>query len=222
LMKHLRPRPHETILETGCGNGRLTEFVAPHARRVIGTDLIDAFIDACRRPPDKAPNTEYHYLRDLAAVDLGGVEKAFTLGVWMYLGEEDALVGALRSYLELLPGLEELVFIEQVKDPARIETVDGSFYCIYRSIGDYTRLFERAGCEVRQIVLAGERKFAPLAKRLFERPESGLYRSLPRSLYRLAPLLFHLDHGFKRVGLAPIPAATAKPIDVVFRLTPRR
>lgn len=221
LMKYLDPQPHETILEIGCGNGRLTEFIAPHAKRIIGTDLIDSFIETCRSYKSKASNTEYYFLRELSDLELSGIEKVFTLGVWMYLREEEDLVGALCSYRKLLPDLKKIIFVEQVKNSSQVENIKDDFYCIYRSIKDYTRIFRRSGFEVCQIIYAGERKFAPLAKIMFEgRSGRFLYRYSPQSTFRLSPNLFYIDHLFKLAGLAPIPAETDKPIDVVFCLQP--
>ncbi len=70
----LIPSPMATVLELGCGTGRVTIPLAPHCRFIRGIDLSPAMIELCRGkltkaniPPDKVAVTE----GDITDFDLG-------------------------------------------------------------------------------------------------------------------------------------------------------
>jgi trans-aconitate 2-methyltransferase len=89
----------ETVIDAGCGSGRVTEvLLARVARgRVIGVDASASMIEAARtRLGDRA---ELH-VADLAAFDLGvRADAILSTATFHWIADHDALFGRLRAHL---------------------------------------------------------------------------------------------------------------------------
>lgn len=211
----------KAFLEIGCGNGRITEFIAHSGQKIYGTDLIDDFVDFCLKNPLKSPLSNYLYLKDLAhALPTLPIELAFTLGVWMYIEDDTSLSTVISNYLNQLPQLKQAIFIEQIKSVRSTETIDQDFYCQYRTLKEYIGIFEKAGLKVEKIHWMGERKYA-WAKRFFgSRAYSG-FKHIPNDVYPfVSSALFHLDHSLMKREICRIPADYQEPTDVIFITSP--
>jgi hypothetical protein len=110
----------------------------------------------------------------------------------MYLENDDDAVELLRNVASILPNPFSAVIIEQVKTEAENQTNEGGFYCRYRSVDGYVRLFERAGFRVTRRRLLPERRNGALYRGL----RVG-YRLLPRAAARLGTHLFAADHALE-------------------------
>lgn len=91
---------HETVLDAGCGSGRLTEKLAARLPRgrVIGVDGSAGMIEAARRRLGESVEL---ILCDLTALDLDGrrVDAVFSNAVFHWISDHDLLFGRLRSVL---------------------------------------------------------------------------------------------------------------------------
>src|SRR4051794_31639145 len=91
VMDRLDLRGGETVLDAGCGSGRLTERLiqrVPHGR-VIGVDVSSSMIDAARtRLGDDAEVR----VADLVGLDLGGetIDVVFSTATFHWIADHDA------------------------------------------------------------------------------------------------------------------------------------
>jgi trans-aconitate 2-methyltransferase len=89
----------ETVIDAGCGSGRVTEALLARLRtgRVIGVDASASMIDAARqRLGDRA---ELH-VADLATFDLGlHADAILSTATFHWIADHDALFARLRAHL---------------------------------------------------------------------------------------------------------------------------
>ncbi len=100
VMDRLELRGDETVLDAGCGSGRLTALLIERVPRgrVIGVDVSASMIDAARtRLGDDADVR----VADLVGLDLGGetVDVVFSTATFHWIADHDALFGSLRRAL---------------------------------------------------------------------------------------------------------------------------
>src|SRR5919199_58483 len=100
VMERLELRGDETILDAGCGSGRLTELLKERVPdgRVIGVDASASMIDAARER--LGPNADLR-VADLVGLDLGGdtVDVVFSTATFHWIADHDALFRSLRAAL---------------------------------------------------------------------------------------------------------------------------
>jgi len=88
-----------SVLDAGCGTGRVAIELARRGVEVVGVDLDDGLLDAARA---KAPHVPWH-LADLATVDLGRtfdiVVLAGNVMLFVAPGTEPAVLTNLRGHL---------------------------------------------------------------------------------------------------------------------------
>src|SRR3954462_13935711 len=99
-MERLDLHGDETVLDAGCGSGRLTERLIDRVPdgRVIGVDVSASMIDAARKRlgADAALR-----VADLVGLDLGGetVDVVFSTATFHWIADHDALFASLRAVL---------------------------------------------------------------------------------------------------------------------------
>jgi trans-aconitate 2-methyltransferase len=90
----------ETVLDAGCGSGRLTELLIERVPdgRVIGVDLSASMIEAARNRLGDGVDLR---VADLVGLDLGGetVDVVFSTATFHWIADHDALVASLRGAL---------------------------------------------------------------------------------------------------------------------------
>jgi trans-aconitate 2-methyltransferase len=99
VLERLPLQGHETVIDAGCGSGRVTEALLerlPHGR-VIGVDVSASMIEAAReRLGDRV---ELH-VADLVAVDLGvEADAILSTATFHWIADHDALFARLRAHL---------------------------------------------------------------------------------------------------------------------------
>jgi trans-aconitate 2-methyltransferase len=100
VMERLELRGDETVLDAGCGSGRLTELLVervPHGR-VVAVDVSASMIDAARER--LGPDVDLR-VADLVGLDLGGetVDVVFSTATFHWIADHDALFASLRGVL---------------------------------------------------------------------------------------------------------------------------
>jgi trans-aconitate 2-methyltransferase len=99
VLERLPLRGDETVIDAGCGSGRLTEAIAARLPRgrVIGVDGSPSMIEAARRRlGDRA---ELH-VADLVSFDLGlRGDAIFSTATFHWIAHHDALFARLRAHL---------------------------------------------------------------------------------------------------------------------------
>src|SRR3954471_24742952 len=100
VMERLELRGDETVLDAGCGSGRLTEALRERVPdgRVIGVDVSASMIEAARGR--LGPDADLR-IADLVGLDLGGetVDVVFSTATFHWIADHDALFAALRGAL---------------------------------------------------------------------------------------------------------------------------
>src|SRR3954469_21557607 len=98
VMKRLELGGDETVLDAGCGSGRLTEALRARLPdgRVIGVDVSASMIEAARGR--LGPDAELR-VADLVGLDLGGetVDVVFSTATFHWIADHDALLASLRG-----------------------------------------------------------------------------------------------------------------------------
>lgn len=89
-----------SVLDAGCGTGRIARELAGRGLEVVGVDLDDAMLDTARR---KAPEMRWH-TADLATVDLGRTFEAILMAgnvmIFLTPGTEAAVLANMARHLE--------------------------------------------------------------------------------------------------------------------------
>src|SRR3954449_11996603 len=100
VMERLELRGDETIVDAGCGSGRLTQLLMERVPdgRVIGVDASASMIDAARERLGDAADLR---VGDLVGLDLGGatVDIVFSTATFHWIADHDALFASLRQAL---------------------------------------------------------------------------------------------------------------------------
>jgi trans-aconitate methyltransferase len=158
VVELLAARPGEAILDLGCGDGALTEKIAAMGAVMTGADASAAMVAAARArgldvrevSGDALPfdgefdavfsNAALHWMPNAEAV-IASVHRALRPG-----GRFVAEMGGMGNIAAIRVALQAV--LAQLGIDA--EAVAASFY---PSVGQYRRLLERAGFEVRSIEL---------------------------------------------------------------------
>src|SRR3954454_5198061 len=100
VMDRCELRGDETVLDAGCGSGRLTERLIDRVPdgRVIGVDVSASMIDAARKRLGADADLR---VADLVGLDLGGetVDVVFSTATFHWIADHEALFASLRRAL---------------------------------------------------------------------------------------------------------------------------
>ncbi len=121
-----------SVLDAGCGTGRVTIELARRGSDVVGVDIDPRMLDTARK---KAPHLEWH-LADIATVQL---DRQF-----------DAIVMAGNVMIFLAPGTEGAVLKNLARHLAPGGVLIAGFQLAmgYLELDDYDRLAEEAGLKL--------------------------------------------------------------------------
>jgi SAM-dependent methyltransferase len=214
LKKYLRPEKEDTVLEIGCGIGRLAEYLSQFVNAVYGIDIVESLIDACNSNPRKSRNTFYLKMSEREKLKEAPINKMYIVWVLMLLTDRTELIETLTAYRKILPNLKTAAVLEQVKRSTQLEHHGGKFYGAYRTIDEYTEIFHTAGFKVKGFYVLGERHNGPFYKLLHV-----LYKVLPRALAQVSPQLFLMDKYLMGDNAHKVKLINNKrPTDVLFQL----
>jgi SAM-dependent methyltransferase len=213
LGQYLRPQEEDTVLEIGCGIGRLVEYLSQFTHAAYGIDISDLMIESCNSNPQKRPSTFYFKIGEKEELKKIPVTKLYIVWVLMLITDKEELVELLSTYRKLLPNLKEAVVLEQVKHSTELKH-HGKFYSIYRTIDEYRNIFRASGFKVKSFYALRERYNAPFYKLIHL-----FYKVLPRALAKAAPRLFLMDKYIMGNNHHQVDLINKKrPTDVVFQL----
>lgn len=107
LLDFIEPKPHETLLDAGCGTGANILSLHSRVRNIIGIDFAQGSLERCQKKihAHRIENVQV-YLSGVTALPLPdcSVDKILCLSVLQYL-DDDEVRQALREFVRvLLPG----------------------------------------------------------------------------------------------------------------------
>ncbi|MCB1024849.1 MAG: methyltransferase domain-containing protein [Acidobacteria bacterium] len=131
----IRPGKNEVILDFGCGVGRLSEFLAKDAGKIIGLDLSDEMLKVAEKNK-KSPNIEYKNTSEIAELQDNTFDKIFTFWVLQHI-EDVTLSKYIEKFHRLLKDNGTLFVFEQTQTA----TTNYNDVHIQRAGSDYENLF---------------------------------------------------------------------------------
>jgi SAM-dependent methyltransferase len=98
--------PSDTVLEIGCGTGRIGLHLAPLCGRWMGADVSRNMLEHALQAMNHLPNVSLHVLKgsDLQGFDDNSVDIAYSSGVFMHLDEWDRYRYVTEMFRVLRPG----------------------------------------------------------------------------------------------------------------------
>lgn len=120
ILSALRPSPGEIVLDLCCGNGLVTERIAPHCGRLIGIDFSEPLIRIAR---SRIPNVEF-VVADVTMIDgkLLGVDRVDAAYLaFAFHNFDEAKARKLLTQLNFIAGPKFRLFLESIPDIARIK-----------------------------------------------------------------------------------------------------
>jgi ubiquinone/menaquinone biosynthesis C-methylase UbiE len=99
-------QPSDTVLEIGCGTGRIARHLAAHCGRWIGADVSTKMLDYAKEALKGFPNVEWHVLTgsDLHGFADASLDVVYSSAVFMHLEEWDRWRYVSEMYRVLRPG----------------------------------------------------------------------------------------------------------------------
>jgi len=158
LVALLAPQDGERILDVGCGTGQLTAELAQAGSRVLGIDSSPAMIEQARK---NFPRIEFR-VADVRTMEFHNeFDAVFSNAVLHWVKEADAAAAAIGR--ALAPGGR---FVAEFGGLGNIRLLMGAVFATLESlglervepwyfpgVGEYARLLERHGFEVRYAAL---------------------------------------------------------------------
>jgi trans-aconitate 2-methyltransferase len=157
----LAPRPGERILDLGCGTGHLTAKIAEAGAEAVG---IDAAEDMIARARASYPDLRFEVARGEDFSLDGQFDAVFSSAVLHWIPRADAVASSV--FRALRPGGR---FVAEMGGKGNVASLVGAMYraleeegipsdrvrnpWYYPSIGEYSAVLERAGFEVRSMLL---------------------------------------------------------------------
>jgi SAM-dependent methyltransferase len=116
--------PHSalSVLDYGCGTGRMGRFLAPRVGRVIGVDITREMLEEAERQSNPS-NVEFrHMAGETLPLESRSVDLVVTVYVLQYVVREPAAYAAILSeFARVLRPAGRVVFIEQVSPSGSME-----------------------------------------------------------------------------------------------------
>lgn len=137
LSQYLLLCANDTILDFGCGVGRLTSFLGRNGARVIGIDITPSMIEkARRRYPEQ---TFIHYDGGKLPFEDNSLDHIVSVFVLQHITSLDDLNRIAKEFIRCLKKGGRIHLIEQVSK-------DNSDYYLHRLPQDYLEAFKDCKC----------------------------------------------------------------------------
>jgi len=175
----LKPKQDETVLDFGCGVGRLSRHLAKRCKRVEAVDATPAMIETACANFENPSNITYRVLEStVLPFASDSLDAAFTFWVLQHCGD-DTLKRVLREIHRVLKPGGRFVLMEQTANKRMV--YEG--WNIHRTVEEYKRFGQDAALEVLS------------EKHVMRNPSRGMaiWIKLKRDWKPLLPLLYRLD-----------------------------
>jgi cyclopropane fatty-acyl-phospholipid synthase-like methyltransferase len=119
ILSALRPSPAEVVLDLCCGNGLISERIAPHCGSLIGVDFSESLIQVARM---RSPKIKF-ILSDVTTLDsaLLGVDLVDAAYMtFSFQCFDETMVHKLLNHLRVLAKPRFRLFLESIPDIERI------------------------------------------------------------------------------------------------------
>jgi 2-polyprenyl-3-methyl-5-hydroxy-6-metoxy-1,4-benzoquinol methylase len=136
---YINPSKQDTILDFGCGVGRLSEHLAPRAKKIVGLDLSLEMLNVARKNT-KNQNVEYRKIDELDLIDEKTFDKIFAFWVLGHI-EDETLSKYVEKFHKVLKNDGSVFIFEQT----RPKTINIKDILIQRAEEDYIKLFTDGG-----------------------------------------------------------------------------
>ncbi|MEI7801602.1 MAG: class I SAM-dependent methyltransferase [Bacteroidota bacterium] len=138
ILKNLHPKPNDTILDFGCGVGRIAKKLSSVSKKIVGVDSNVAMIETAKQK--FAANTiEYFLLHDFKIpAENNQFDTAFSHWVFQNINDEESVLW-LNELKRTLKSTGKILLFEQVKN----ETKESDKH-LFRSPAHYKNLFNNA------------------------------------------------------------------------------
>ena len=142
LARHFSIAPSHVVLDFGCGLGRMSGWLAEHARLVIGIDLAAEMLRAARQQHSESHLAWVCYSSGLPLGD-ECLDRVLSVGVLQHILGEPALQATVAELTRILKPGGQIALIEQVRHGQSC-VVEG--YVEQRPASEYVTMFRAAGC----------------------------------------------------------------------------
>lgn len=137
LQKNVSPNKSDSILDFGCGVGRITYSFSKFANRVDGIDTSKNMIEVAAAKKEKIDNVNFTLLKGtILPFPNNSYNKIFSNWVFQHISDEK-IIEYLKEFYRILPNGGKIYLFEQT-----MLTEQSTEKHIYRKDEDYSRLIE--------------------------------------------------------------------------------
>ncbi len=140
ILKNIAPQKNQTILDFGCGVGRVTCLLTDKVKEVIGVDSNRLMIETAIKKFTTGANVRYELLADLKIpFKKNHFDTAFSHWVFQHINDDEAILW-LQQIAGVLKPAGKIYLFEQIKNESVVTTKH-----LFRSPKHYLSLIEKAG-----------------------------------------------------------------------------
>jgi SAM-dependent methyltransferase len=141
IQKYVSPKKQDTLLDFGCGVGRIAFFLSPKVKRIEGVDVAKNMLEVATKKSSGFTNVHFSLLHDLTLpIKSEELNKVVSHWVLQHISDDDCSAYFEEFYRVLKPG-GKLFLFEQVKS----EGQQAGHIHVFRTINQYCSLLEAAG-----------------------------------------------------------------------------
>ena len=115
LEEVLELKGHETVLDFGCGSGRMASWIAPKVKKVLGLEVTPEMIELAERERTQGNIEFMYYDGDLFPIPASSVDLVLSIGVLQIMRRE-RLKKAVSQLAQCMKIGGRMVLIEQASD----------------------------------------------------------------------------------------------------------
>ncbi len=143
IIKNLNPRYNQTILDFGCGVGRISKLLSLKSKKIVGVDSNSKMIETAKKN-ETVKNIDYYLLSELVIpFKENQFDTCFSSWVFQHISDDETFIW-LNELKRILKENGKILLFEQVK----MQTTSTSGKHLFRSTEHYKNLFNRAGLKL--------------------------------------------------------------------------